>query len=165
MDLPSGGAPRAAQKAMKQYRRPTPEEVQLIEWLLRNGDREYREFADQIPRLRVVGNCDCGCPTIDLVLEGVESLGAGKKGLRILADFHGLTREGVSVGVILFASDGIISCLEAYSIFGGDEPFTFPRPQNLKPQDEMITEPRLGAVPRARGGHARGHGCHGATGR
>src|SRR5687767_12116245 len=49
----------------------TRDEVFLLGHLLRHSAPEDREkFTPQIFRARVVGRCDCGCPTLFLALDG-----------------------------------------------------------------------------------------------
>jgi hypothetical protein len=58
------------------YREPlvrplTPYERDLIRWLIEHSRlKEANRLLPQIDRLSVVSRCNCGCPTIDLALDG-----------------------------------------------------------------------------------------------
>ena len=107
----------------------TAEERALLEWLIANGTPEARDYAHQIPGLRVVGRCTCGCPTIDLALTSDSHKKAASK---IVADFEGATPEGLHVGVILHVREGEISELEVYPIDEATGPFGLPSPEALR---------------------------------
>jgi hypothetical protein len=112
-------------------RRPlTREERTLLEWLIDNGSADAKEYSPQLANLSVVGICTCGCPTIDLALEGHDQRKTAPS--KILADFGGTTPEGIAVGVILYAREGEISELEVYSTTDMKEPFRLPTIESLK---------------------------------
>ena len=69
----------------------------LLEWLIANGSPSAAEYAPQIPRVSVVSRCTCGCPTIDLAVDGKHLDGSSE----LVADFVGKSPEGIQVGVIL----------------------------------------------------------------
>ena len=79
----------------------------------------------------VVGECTCGCRTIDLALGDREQRKTGSSVL--LADFVGSTPEGIEVGVIVHAREGEISELEVYAIAGNEARFNLPSVESLKP--------------------------------
>src|SRR5918997_2970762 len=93
-----------------EYRALTSEERRLLEWLIANGTSDASAYASQLPQVKVVARCTCGCPTLDLAL--------GEKRFRtvgistVLADAFGHSPEGVPVNVILHAREGEISELE-----------------------------------------------------
>jgi len=103
----------------------------LLTWLIEHGTPEAREFALQIERARVVGRCRCGCPTIDLGIDGVKTRTVGAS--QILADFRGWTPEGHSVGVILHAREGKLSELEVFSVADLEGEFSLPSIESLTP--------------------------------
>ena len=112
-------------------RRPlTPEERTLLEWVIDNGSADAKEYSPQLANVSVVGTCTCGCPTIDLALEGHDQRKTAPS--KILADFVGTTPEGIAVGVILHAREGEISELEVYSTTDMKEPFRLPTIESLK---------------------------------
>jgi hypothetical protein len=90
-----------------------PEERMLIEWLLANGTPEAGVYVQQLKDLHVVSHCGCGCPTVDLAVGDAQASTTGAS--QILADFGGITPDGIQVGVILHARQGKISELEVYS--------------------------------------------------
>jgi hypothetical protein len=102
----------------------------LLEWLLANGRPEAREYERQAPSLRVVGRCSCGCPTIDLAIGERDQHTVCPS--EILADFSGVTAEGIEVGVILHAREGQISELEVYSMTGEDRELGLPTIESLR---------------------------------
>jgi hypothetical protein len=107
----------------------TTDEVALLRHLVSRGPHAEPRFAEQLGRLRVVGECSCGCPTIDLGLDGGPKQLDGP--LLIVADLVGKSPEGIDINVILHAHSGVLSELEVYSV-SGSEPFTLPRPGDLK---------------------------------
>ncbi len=105
------------------------EEHALLEWLLAHGGPNAGPYAAQVPRVSVVSRCGCGCPTIDLAVDGVETFG----GSELIADFEGRSPEGLRVGVILHAREGQLSELEVYPIDEAKGPFALPSPSTLLP--------------------------------
>ena len=115
-----------------EHRSLSAQERTLIEWLLVNGGvPDARSYLNQVPRARVVSRCTCGCPTIDVALDG--HLSGRKGGSDIVADVEGISPEGGLVGVILHSRDGELSELEVYSIDGLSDRFSLPTPDLLKP--------------------------------
>jgi hypothetical protein len=114
------------------YRAPesrplTTEERILLEWLIANGSPSAAKYAPQISRVSVVSRCTCGCPTIDLAVDGRHIDG----GSELVADFVGKSPEGIQVGVILHCRGGHISELEVYPIDEVKGVFGLPRPGAL----------------------------------
>jgi hypothetical protein len=108
----------------------------LIEWLIANGVPEARAFTHQLTELHVIGRCSCGCPTVDLAFRDSQQPTTGPS--QILADFFGVTPEGIEVGVILHARQDAISELEVYSLGTTDttdRTFGLPRIETLKTLD------------------------------
>jgi hypothetical protein len=104
------------------------EEIALLEWLLDHGSGDAPKYRYQIPLLRVVGSCECGCPTIDLAIGGTShKTGAS----HIIADGEGTSPEGAFVGVILHVREGEISELEVYSMTGQEKSFSLPKPERI----------------------------------
>ena len=114
------------------YRAPenrplTTDERILLEWLIANGSPNASKYAPQIPRVSVVSRCTCGCPTIDLAVDG-KHVGGGSE---LVADFVGKSPEGIQVGVILHCRGGQISELEVYPVDEVKGVFGLPRPDAL----------------------------------
>ena len=112
-----------------EYRDLTSEERRLLEWLIANGTAEAPTYASQLPQVKVVARCACGCPTLDLA--------PGEKRFRtvgsstILADAFGHSPEGIPINVILHAREGEISELEVISC-DETEVFGMPTPEMLE---------------------------------
>ena len=109
----------------------TDAERTLLEWLIAHGGPEARQYAPQVSQVRVVARCTCGCPTIDLAIGERRHRTVGAS--LVLADFEGVTPEGIEVGVILHAREGQLSELEVYALPEVDGSFGFPRIESLKP--------------------------------
>jgi hypothetical protein len=77
----------------------------------------------------VVSHCGCGCPTIDLAVDGRAAPLSSPT--TILADTEGLSPEGVRVGIIVHGREGLISELEIYSMAGDEGKFSLPRINDL----------------------------------
>jgi hypothetical protein len=113
------------------------EERTLLEWLVAHGMPNAGRYASQIPHVTVVSRCKCGCPTIDLAVDGIQKLGASE----LIADFEGRSPEGIYVGVILHAREGQLAELEVYPIDEVKGPFTLPSPSTLLPLSDSTEEP------------------------
>src|SRR5204862_2428696 len=87
------------------------------------------QYKSQIPKLRVVSRCGCGCPTVDFAI----GLGCKKGYSQIVADMEGTSPEGVRVGVIVHIRQDEISEMEIYSITGKSKGFSLPKPTSLVP--------------------------------
>ena len=116
------------------YRAPenralTTDERILLEWLISNGSPDAAKYAPQIPRVSVVSRCTCGCPTIDLAVDGKHEDGPSE----LVADFVGKSPEGIQVGVILHCRGGQISELEVYAMGEVNGVFGLPCPDALVP--------------------------------
>ncbi len=98
--------------------------------MLKRSAAEPERYLEQISRLRVVGRCGCGCPTVDLALEGQPH--SRDAVARLIAEAEGQSPEGISVGVLVFAKDEVLSEMEVYSV-AGDAPFSLPSPDTLVP--------------------------------
>jgi hypothetical protein len=110
----------------------TTDERILLEWLIAHGSPSAAKFAPQISRVSVVSRCTCGCPTIDLAVDG-KRVGGGSE---LIADFVGKLPEGIQVGVILHCRGGQISELEVYAIDEIKGVFGLPCPDALVALDD-----------------------------
>jgi hypothetical protein len=81
-------------------------------------------LASQVAELRVSGRCDCGCPSVDFLVEGLSSTAS------IVAEAEGVSQSGAEVGVLLWARAGRLSGLEVYE-YGDQSNATLPRPADL----------------------------------
>ncbi|GAA3190138.1 hypothetical protein [Streptomyces ramulosus] len=104
-----------------------------IEALLPPGTPAREELLRQLPHTVVSRRCGCGCATVDLLVDRSAVPGAALREedapVAASATFHVPgTPEGA--GVLLFAADGYLSCLEVYSV--SDVPVrTWPDPRTL----------------------------------
>jgi hypothetical protein len=74
-----------------------------------HGSQSAAKYAAQLDRVAVVGRCTCGCPTVDLAVDGIPTSGASE----IIGDAVG-DSEGIQVGVMLHCRQGQLSELEVY---------------------------------------------------
>ena len=112
------------------------EERTLLEWLLAHGCPNAGRYAAQLPQVTVVSRCACGCPTIDLAVEGKQTFGASE----LVADVEGRSPDGISVGVILHGREGQLAELEVYPIDEIQGPFALPSPSTLVPLNDAPEE-------------------------
>jgi hypothetical protein len=108
----------------------TPNELQLLEWLLENGSPEAVSYKPQLSEVRVVSRCSCGCPSIDLAVGERNSRTVGPT--TILCDAHGHSPEGISLMVTLHAREGELSELEVITDDDVDV-CSMPAPAMLEP--------------------------------
>lgn len=107
-------------------RKLTQDEQALVSWMLQHAARtEDPRLLATVPELAVVDRCDCGCPSLDFMREG---MGAGAQ---ILADAEGTADDGLPFTVLLWARDEQISGLEIFDYDGGTL-FPLPRPESLR---------------------------------
>ncbi len=112
----------------------TAEERDLLRWLLAHGRADAEHYLPQVERVKVVGRCSCGCPSIDLAVGGVGPDRAA--GMVSLSDWLWPTPEGPLFGIVLFAIAGRLACLEAWSVDGLATPPHWPRPEQLVPYED-----------------------------
>ena len=113
-----------------EHRPLTDAERRLLEWLIAHGSKEAQQYASQASEVRVVAICTCGCPTVDLAIGDRDHRTVG--GSLVIADFEGLTPEGIEVGVILHVREGQLSELEIYAMPDVNGPFGLPTIESLK---------------------------------
>ncbi len=93
---------------IQEYRDLSADEVDLIKWIL--AEYSHLELSEQIKKTKVVSKCSCGCPTIDLQVEGYEQKSEG-----LMLSAEGFSSAKIPVGVILHVRNGLLSELEVYS--------------------------------------------------
>jgi len=107
----------------------TGEERDLIRWLVEHSFvDDATRLMPQIERLSVISKCNCGCPTIDLALDGEPVV---RKGEMFISDWLADV-NGMPVYVQLWVSNGQISSLEVGSLPGTDQPFGLPAIKSIK---------------------------------
>jgi hypothetical protein len=101
-------------------------EIALVKWLLKGsqatGSWQHRE--ESVSRLRVVGECGCGCASVDFEKDGQSSHA------HPIADAEGKTPAGLNFGLILWGRDGALTGLEIYELDPGSAD-TLPPPDWL----------------------------------
>jgi hypothetical protein len=105
----------------------TSAERDLILWLIANGSSNAAKYASQLAHVTVLSRCTCGCPTVNLAVNGEYATGNSET----IGNAEGTSPEGVKVGVILHCRGGLLSELEVYSIDGYEGQFGLPSPDDL----------------------------------
>ncbi|WP_103348581.1 hypothetical protein [Amycolatopsis sp. CA-128772] len=102
----------------------TPNERSALDTLLAADFPGAAELRAQAATARVTGRCGCGCPTIDLAVAEAAPRAALTSSVAVEAD----APDGG--GLIVFAAEGRLSCLEYW--FTADEtPAAFPPPEQI----------------------------------
>lgn len=103
-------------------------ESDLTRWMLTHAARiqDAEALAPQIAGLLVTEQCDCGCPSVEFLVEGLSATAS------IIAEAGGTSPDGVSVGVLLWARAGRLSGLEVYDL-GDATTVALPSPADLAP--------------------------------
>jgi hypothetical protein len=104
-------------------RRLTPNERTTLDTLLAADFPGAAELRAQAPTARVTGRCDCGCPTIDLVVDEATPSAPLENSVAVEAGVPG-------GGLIVFADGGRLSCLE-YWTTAEQTPAEFPPPGQI----------------------------------
>jgi hypothetical protein len=86
------------------------------------------ELRAKVPSTVVSGHCNCGCPSVDLVVEGDVPLAAVTSRVPVNAEVAGV----VGGGLIVFVDDGRLSGLEFYSA-EDSTPSEFPDLDRIQP--------------------------------
>jgi hypothetical protein len=107
----------------------TPTETALLQWLLSSSRQDLESYRCQIPFVRVVGSCACGCATIGLKLNPGVVRGSELSG-GIVADAYGKSPSGHYIEVILHQNEGELSELEIVW-FDGPVSKWIPQPADL----------------------------------
>jgi hypothetical protein len=133
----------SAGKGLEPLRRPvSPQEANLIRWLVEHGDPAALHLLGQVNDLEVVSRCNCGCPTVYFALKGSPT---SRKGERNVSDWLARMDDEL-FGVMLFEVDGQISSLEVYSCSGNVKEFELPEGGMLLGYDEHSAD-RLAPPP------------------
>jgi hypothetical protein len=109
-------------------RLPTEDEHRLVEWLIANSSPDSLKYANQIPQLRVVNGCPCGCPSVDFAIADRSRFGFSE----LIARADGRTPEGTPVWVTLHSRQGKIAELEVYPLARHAGVLGLPKLESLK---------------------------------
>ncbi|WP_103337067.1 hypothetical protein [Amycolatopsis sp. CA-126428] len=101
----------------------TPNERATLNTLLAADFPGAAELRAQAATARVTGRCGCGCPTIDLAVDGATPRSPKKESVAVEADVP----DG---GLIVFVGEGRLSCLE-YWTTADETPAEFPPPGQI----------------------------------
>jgi hypothetical protein len=112
---------------MAHFSRPRelkPNERALLEFLLTADFPGRNELREQVGRVQVLWDCDCGCGTINLMVTNPVVRAVAREPIPIEA-------RGANVDVLLFVRDGLLSSLEIVD-HGDGRPLAFPSPSTLE---------------------------------
>jgi hypothetical protein len=126
----------------ERFAKPRPasrEEVAMVKLLLpENGFPDVDAYRNQADHLWVTGRCGCGCPSVDLLVDGNHARQAWFRGDPLLpVEAQGTGEDHLQL--LLFARSGWLQYLELVCFF---EPArsTFPPMSELKPVNRYRPE-------------------------
>ena len=125
-------------------RLPTEDERRLVEWLIANSSTDSLKYANQIPQLRIVNRCPCGCPSVDFAIANRSRFGFSE----VIARADGRTPEGTPVWATLHSRQGEIAELEVYPLACHAGVLGLPKLESLKVHNGLTTS-EVGAQSRA----------------
>jgi hypothetical protein len=102
----------------------TPNERTTLDTLLAADFPGAAELRAQAATARVTGRCGCGCPSINLVVDGTLPVA------EVADDPVAFEADGPDGGLIVFVDDGRLSCLE-YWTTADETPAEFPPPAQI----------------------------------
>ncbi len=108
----------------------SPNEVEVVKWLLHHGLVEVPAHRHPAENLRVVGGCGCGCTTLHF--RPLEQ----QRGTKILADALAAYPDGQQAGLILWGREDEIVMLEVYDFQPGSS-HRFPDVSDLCTWEEL----------------------------
>jgi hypothetical protein len=109
----------------------SPNEVEVVNWLLDHALVDVTAYRLQpVEQLRVVGECTCGCTTLDF--KPVEQQGGKKR----LADELAIYPDGRQAGLILWGLEDEVVMLEVHDFQPGSS-HRFPEVSNLCTWEEL----------------------------
>ncbi|WP_254897144.1 hypothetical protein [Amycolatopsis sp. Hca4] len=104
----------------------TPNERTTLDALLAGDFPGAAELRAQATTAQVSGRCDCGCPSINLEVDRTLPIA-------VVADPPvAIEADAPGGGLIVFAEDGRLSCLEYWST-ADEPPAAFPAPGMIRP--------------------------------
>jgi len=112
---------------MRQFTQPrqlAPRERELLDFLLTAEFPGKESLREQSKVVEAVGECDCGCGTVDLVVPQNEARPAVLRQIPVEA-------HGKGVEVLLFVRDGFLASLEIVD-YSDARPLSYPKPTDLE---------------------------------
>ena len=105
-------------------------ESELVAWLLAQAGNPA-ELHGQVPDLRVVQVCGCGCASVDFVVAGrAPARGSGL--LQVGPECYWGSRDSGLFAVFLFQREGLLAGLDVYSVDGSATPTALPDIDTLR---------------------------------
>jgi hypothetical protein len=103
---------------LREQRPLTPRERQVLDLMLSQDFPGATSLRSQVPFVRVVGKCDCGCPTVDLEVAPKAPRATGDFPSRVIpvTGYVGSTVDEPGAGIIVFVDEGYLSGLEIYTM-------------------------------------------------
>ncbi len=108
----------------------TEPEAAALNFILGADFPGVEELREQATTARVVGRCECGCPTIDLAVDQAATPAVRAAPARVVAEAASNDDPCVT-HLLLWVEDGYLSSLEVSWIEG--PPHEFPPPQAFEP--------------------------------
>ena len=106
----------------------SPTEIAVIRAALERFpvSSEFTALSAQLPQLRAVDQCSCGCDSVDFVLHGQTPPASP------IADGVGTTPKGGSIGLIVWGTSDAITGLEVYDLGAGDDDLRLPTVESIR---------------------------------
>lgn len=104
----------------------------LVRWLLEHGTPDAAPCLLQVPLVRVVSRCACGCASLNFEIGGQGWRSPG--GMTILSDHDWRDAEGRAFGIFVFAKANTLAGIEVYSMDGVSVPRELPSERVLLPE-------------------------------
>jgi hypothetical protein len=106
----------------------TPHERAVTQWVIEHGHGTAgvkAGYLDQLERAFVIGECECGCASLDFAIDGAPAQGKDRE---ILGDF---TTADRAYGLSVFASGGQLDGIEVFEMEAQRPCATLPAPSSL----------------------------------
>ena len=106
----------------------TPHEYTVTRWAIDHGgcSQDVRAgYLAQLDRAVVIGECECGCASLDFGVDGSVAQGKDRE---VLGDF---ATEDRQYGLCVFASQGLLDGIEVFEMAADAPSKTLPDPKTL----------------------------------
>jgi hypothetical protein len=117
------------QSEIAEERELSDEERALVSWLLEHGTPLARQYLAQVPLVRVVSRCGCGCASLNFEVDGRGW--RSRSGMDILSDHGWKDDSGRRFGIFLFAKANALAGVDVFSSDGLGVPKVLPRPGQI----------------------------------